>query len=169
MPDLLIKITKRTDGAAALRCIRTDGSATWQRHQGGQAAFFPLHDLTHYAVESELGFRCGFYGLIAAGWDIEDTSGKGAKGPIPTEAVTVEHIVGLLDLERAGGTEWTAAELNEQAAGFATDRGWPAPRLLTDAGLAGVRRRLGELFALWAALAPGATLEISFDRPASEA
>lgn len=99
----------------------------------------------------------------------EDTSGKGAKAPIPTEAVAVEHIVGLLDLERAGGAKWTAAELNEQAAGFATARGWPAPRLLTDAALAGIRTRLRELFALWAALAPGATREISFDRPASEA
>src|SRR5207237_7810377 len=61
--SLTIQFTKRTDGAAVLKCIRDDGSVTWQRVDDKQAAFFPLHDLTHYAVETELGFRQGFFGL----------------------------------------------------------------------------------------------------------
>lgn len=164
MPELRIEITKRTDGGAVLRCTRADGSATWQPHHRRQAAFFPLHDLTHYAVESELGFRSGFYGLVADGWGIEDTGGKGARGPLPPEAIAVEHIVGSLDLERAGAAAWTAADFNEQAAAFAASGGRPAPRPLTDAEIARVRDRALELFARWGALAPGETLVLSFDR-----
>ena len=102
-PELRVQLTKRPDGGAVLRCVRADGSATWQRQDGPRAMFFPFHDLTHLAVESTLGFRAGFYGLIADGWDIDDTGGKGRRGRLPPEAVLVEHVVGLFDRERVGG------------------------------------------------------------------
>jgi len=54
---MLIRIKKKTDGAAALSCVRPDGTVTWQRQDGLQGRFFPLHDLTHYAVETVLDFR----------------------------------------------------------------------------------------------------------------
>ena len=73
---LKIEIVKQPDGAGVLRCTRKDGSVTWQK-QTKHAAHFALHDLTHYAVESTLGCRQGFFGLVAEGWDIEDTTGKG--------------------------------------------------------------------------------------------
>jgi hypothetical protein len=79
MPALAIQIEKRADGRATLRCTRGDGSVTWQVQRARHAAFFPLHDLTHYAVETVLGFRRGFFGLIADGWDIDDTTGKGRR------------------------------------------------------------------------------------------
>ncbi len=72
MNDLLIRIKKNTDGSAALSCLRADGSVTWQRHNGKQGRFFPFHDLTHYAVETVLEHRRGFYGLVAGGWDLTD-------------------------------------------------------------------------------------------------
>jgi hypothetical protein len=79
---LLIEIAKRANGAGVLRCTRQDGSVTWQK-QTKHAAHFALHDLTHYAVETALGYRRGFFGLIAEGWDVEDTTGKGARGALP--------------------------------------------------------------------------------------
>jgi hypothetical protein len=164
VPDLLIQLTRRADGGTVRRCVRADGSATWQRQEGRQAAFFPHHDLSHYAVESELGFRSGFYGLIAEGWELEETGGKGDRGTLPVEAVAVEHLAGVLDLERAGGVEWTAADVNRHAAAFAASGGRPPPRAVTDAELARVRARVLELFARWRGLPPGATLELSFDR-----
>ena len=51
MASLTIRIKKNTDGSAALSCTRADGSVTWQRQVGAQGRFFPLHDLTHSAVE----------------------------------------------------------------------------------------------------------------------
>lgn len=163
-PELRIQITKRADGSALLRCERADGTASWQKQEGKNAAFFPLHDLTHYAVESELAFRSGFYGLVADGWDIEETTGQEARGPLPPEAVAVERIVGALDAERASRATASAEDFNAQAAIYAAHRGLPAPRVLTDEELNRVRARIRELFYDWFALADGKTLELSFDR-----
>ena len=157
-----IQFTKRKDGGALLRCVRDDGSATWQRQDDQRAAFFPLHDLTHYAVETELGFAHGFYGLIAAGWEIADTTGKGARGLLPAEAIEVEYLVAAFSAERAGGSAATAAEFNELATTFANAKGMPPPRRLTDQDLAKVRTRFDELAMKWRALSPGATLELAF-------
>jgi len=167
MAELTIAISKRTDGDVVLRCTRADGSATWQRVRDTQAAFFPRHDLAHYAVETELSFRAGFYGLIAGGWDIEDTGGKGRRGRLPAETVLVEHIVGILDLERASGTPSSAADFNAQLAETAANRGLPQPAPMTDEELDRLRDRVRQLFASWAAVPPGGALELAFDRPAT--
>jgi hypothetical protein len=125
---LRIEIVKRADGAGVLRCARSDGSITWQK-QTRHAAHFAVHDLTHYAVETVLGCRRGFFGLIAEGWDVEETGGKAARGAVPPEAVEVERIVGLFDAERGVGAHWTAEEFNEFA-----------PRALTSGGDSGYTR-----------------------------
>jgi hypothetical protein len=123
---------------------------TWQK-QTRHAAHFALHDLTHFAVETGLGFRRGFFGLISEGWEIEDTTGKGASGRLPEEAGVVELIVGLFDTERAGGVIYTAEEFNEHS-----------PRPFKDEDLARVRKLRGELFAKWFAVAPGDSLDLRF-------
>jgi len=163
LPLLRISIQKRSDGGAVLRCTRDDGSVTWQKQEGPRAAFFPRHDLTHFAVESVLGLRRGFYGLIAEGWDIPDTEGKGPRGPLPDEAVAVEHLVGLLDLERAGVADWTADAVNREAAEWAARAGRHAGRSVSDDDLARVRSCMRELFSRWAGVPPGETLELRFD------
>jgi hypothetical protein len=160
-----IEISKRADGSVVLKFRRRDGTEEWQKQSGPQALFFPLHDLTHYSVESELGIRDAFYGLVASGWSIEDTTGKGKKGPITPNAVYVESVVGTLDTERASGSRWTAAEFNENTARFAANGGRPAPRELTEDDLARIRKRRAELFSTWQELAPGRTLELTFPDP----
>ena len=165
MPELIIEFTRRTDGDVILRCTRADGTATWQRVEGRQAAFFPHHDLTHYAVETELSFREGFFGLIAAGWDVADTGGKGRRGRLPREATLVEWLVGAFDLERAAGVPWSAEDFNTHLATAGSEpSGATSPRLSEEA-LERVRDRRRQLFAAWAAVLPGATLELRFDRP----
>jgi hypothetical protein len=147
---LHIEIAKQPDGAGVLRCTRQDGSVTWQK-QTRHAAHFALHDLTHYAVEATLGYRRGFFGLIAGGWEVDDTTGKGARGALPDEALDVEHIVGLFDAERASGALWTADQFNQFA-----------PRVLTDAEIQKVRALRAALFQQWSAIAPGQKLELKF-------
>ncbi len=149
---LRIEISKRADGGGVLRCRRPDGSVTWQK-QAKHGGHFALHDLTHYAVETALGYRRGFFGLIADGWEVEDTTGKGARGPLPAEAVEVERIVGLFDSERGSGMLWTFEEFNQFA-----------PRTLTDADILRVRAVRGALFQQWFAVAPGEKLELTFER-----
>ena len=157
-----IQFTKRTDGGVVLKCLRGDGSVTWQRQDDQHAAFFPLHDLTHYAVETALGFSRGFYGLIAEGWDFAETTGKAARGPLPDEALEVEYLVAAFSAERASGSDTTAQEFNQLAATFARAREMPPPRQLTEDDLAKVRARFDELAIKWRALPGGATLELVF-------
>ena len=148
---LRIEIVKQADGAGLLRCTRRDGSMTWQK-QTKHGAYFALHDLTHYAVEAVLRYRHGFFGLIAAGWDVEDTTGKGSRGTLPPEAVEVEQIVGLFQTEQASGTLWTAEQFNEYA-----------PRRLTDAEIQNVRAVRAGVFQKWFATGIGQKLELEFE------
>ncbi len=144
-----------------LRCVRADGSATWQK-QEKHAPFFALHDLTHFAVETELSLRRAFFGLIAQGWEIEETTGKSARGPLPAEAVEAECIVGALDAERASGAVWSADDFNHHLALHAESAGLPRPRTLTDEDLSRVRTRRAQLFAQWRAVEPGKSLDLEF-------
>src|ERR1051325_8090044 len=115
MPELIIRIKKNRDGTAALSCTRADGSTTWQKQNGAHARCFPRHDLTHYAVETVLGFRRGFYGLVAEGWDMSDFGSPWPRGKLPADAEPAELIVGFLDVERASGVRATAEDFNEKA------------------------------------------------------
>src|SRR5438477_11723545 len=101
--SITIRIKKNSDGRTSLSCTRADGTTTWQRQEGGQAAFFPRHDLTHYAVETVLAHRNGFYGLVAAGWALSDFGSPWARGRLPAVANLTELIVGFFDLERNSG------------------------------------------------------------------
>ena len=150
MPDLLIRIKKKTDGSAALSCIRPDATVTWQMQNGLQGRFFPLHDLTHYAVETVLELR-GFFSLVAKGWDFSDFGKPWPRGPLPVEAHVVEQVVGFLDTERASGREWAAADLR-----------LASPYVFGDDVLRLVRDARRELFARWAALPTGEALELHF-------
>lgn len=157
-----IEITKKKDGSAILKCVRADGSEVWQKQQGPSAAFFPLHDLTHYSVESELGIRDAFFGLVASGWSIEDTTGKGTRGALPANAIFVEHVVGTLDSERASGSRWPATDFNETIARAFAGAGLTVPRALTEDDILRIRKRRAELFAEWRELPSGATLHLAF-------
>jgi hypothetical protein len=164
VPPLTIRIKKGRDGSAALSCTRADGTVTWQRQQGGHALFFPRHDLTHYAVETILGHRRGFFGLVAEGWDFTDFGSPWPRGPMPADADPSELIVGLLDAERACGAEWSAAEMVEQAGVFYEGVGITGAALtLADDQLSRIRARRAELFARWEAVAPGEALELLSD------
>ena len=160
---IVIRIKKGADGRTALSCTRADGTTTWQRQQGGQAAFFPRHDLTHYAVETALGERQGFYGLVATGWDLSDFGQPWPRGKLPPEANVAEMIVGFLDLERSTGERETADALIEKLAVYCAEHGLPPHRQVTDDDLARVRAKRAELFAKWDAVAPGDALEVVFD------
>jgi hypothetical protein len=149
-------LKKNRDGTAALSCTRPDGSVTWQRQPHAR------HDLTHYAVETVLGHRRGFYGLITGGWDFTDFGAPWPRGPLPADADPSELIVGLFDSERTGGMEWTTDEFNAHIAQFFKTRGAPCPLELSEGQLTQIRERMRELFARWDAVPPGETMELQF-------
>jgi hypothetical protein len=164
-PDLEIGFRARTDGSVVLRCVRRDGSITWQVQSGPRAMFFPLHDLTHYAIETTLAARDGFFGLVAAGWDIADTDGKGARGRLPPEAALVEHLVGLMTQERIGGSApLSAPDASALLDPLVRTGELPAFRL-DDGALARARTERERLHDAWARCPADAPLSLSFRRP----
>ena len=160
--QLVIQIKKKTDGSAALSCRRADGSVTWQRQDGQQGRFFPLHDLTHYAVETVLHHPRGFYGLVAEGWNLTDFGKPWPRGPLPVEALASELLVGFLDRERGAGVEWSADDFNAAAATHYAERGVGGAPVVSEGELRNVRDKRRELFARWAALPAGEALELTF-------
>ena len=169
--DLQVRFKRHPDGSASLTCTRRDGSVTWQRQHGPTALVMPAHDLTHFAVESTLGFRRGFYGLLADGWEITDFAKPWPRGPIPDEALVVELIVGFLDAERRQGETMTADAFQIQAEQYVASRlavGKTMPdglRPLTDDELARVRARRDDLLARWADVPVGGDLDLDFEVP----
>jgi hypothetical protein len=163
-PDLVIRIKKNADGSGALTAVRRDGSTTWQRQKQTVGAFFALHDLTHYAVETALRYDNAFYGLLAGGWNLSDFGLPAMRGKMPPAALAAELIVGFLDTERASGTRWTAADFNEKTRTYYEQHGVHAPPVLTDGDLENIRAQRSALFTRWDNIAPGGTLELTFNR-----
>jgi hypothetical protein len=166
--DLTIRWKRNADGSAALTCTRADGSVTWQRQTGSYGQVFPAHDLTHYAIESVLGYEHGFYGLLAAGWEMSDFASPWSRGPIPPEAREVELLVGLFDTERRMGETWSAAEFQAQgelyAASHRKGRTPVTVPVLSEEKVRKIRAVRDELLQRWAAIPPGEALELSFHR-----
>ena len=160
---IVIRIKKGKDGRTALSCARADGTVTWQKQEGKQAAFFPKHDLTHCAVESVLAERQGFYGLVAAGWDFSDFGTPWPRGKLPADANVSEMIVGFFDLERQSGETDSATELNRKIAEYCAEHRLPLRRELSEEDLTAIRQRREELFAKWDSVQPGDALEIPFE------
>ena len=156
-----LKIKKRDNGDAVMTFVRDDGSATSGRL--GSGGFGAVHDLTHYVVESTLGLRAGFFGLLAQGWNIPDFEVKGTARQLPDESIVAECIVGQLTNAVFGGHEPSADEFNwlvsQAVAGVRP--GAPAPTVSTET-LQRLKQRLGELLAQWRTLSSGGTLELEF-------
>jgi hypothetical protein len=169
MPDLTIRIKKKNDGSAALSCTRADGSVTWQRQEGQLGRFFPLHDLTHYCVESVLGFDRGFYGLLAAGWDISDFGKPESRGQDFSQAGLVEVIVGMFDLERMTGERGDAEDMATKIASYYESRNLPQPNVaITQGQIEQVRALRAVRFERWRELAGGDTMELEYNRQSAQ-
>ena len=109
-------------------------------------------------METVLGYRNGFFGLVAQGWNVTDFAAPWPRGRIPPEAYPAELIVGFLDAERAGGEAWPASEVNDKL----RKDGVPETAFVTDEQLGEIRALRAELFSRWRAVSPGTALELTF-------
>lgn len=153
-----IRITKGKNGPNTLTCIRDDGSTTWAKVQD----YFPVHDMTHFVVETTLRIPNAFYSLVADGWDIPDFAVKGAAKRIPPEANLVEALVSRLQQELMPGSEHTVDSYNEEVLAILEGIGNPSRRAVTEEELNEMRGRLRELMSKWRGLEPGEALELIF-------
>ncbi len=145
-----------------LTCVREDGTVTWSK--SGHGGFFGPHDLMHYAVETTLGLRRAFFGLIADGWDVTTFEEPGIAARLPAEALHAEQIVNLLLQEAIAGEPRSAEDFNATlvAAVAGAKRTQPAPPVLTELQLGRIREKFGELSARYRELGAGESLEAPF-------
>lgn len=157
---MLIRFLKKRDGGNVLSCVRADGTSTWQ-HQRDD--FFAPHDLTHFAIETTLGLQDAFYGLLASGWDIADFGPPWPRGPLPPDALWAEHLAGAFDVERAGGVQTDADELNAWLATAYQNIGVVLHRAVTEEELVQIRDTAQNLIARWRHTPRGEALELTFE------
>jgi hypothetical protein len=161
-PLLTLRFAIKRDGTPVLSVTRRDGSVAWQR----QKHFFPVHDLGHYAIESVLGLRQAFWGMMADGWEFADFGTPWPRGPMPNaaEALLAEVIAGWLDnfARDVRDDETGAAELNAHLAAYCAQHGMEAPRTIAPGEFARIRALRADLARRWQALAPGETMELRF-------
>jgi hypothetical protein len=119
-----------------------------------------VHDLLHYAVESEAGLKGSFYGILGkiGGYEELSVAGGAALGG---EIAITERVVGAIAetmLEEGLDDEAFAAEVTEHLATY-EDR---APRWFTAAFIAAAHERMRQLMGRWEAIDLGETMELEF-------
>ncbi len=158
-----MRLTKKLDGVV-LTFVRRDGSITTSRSRAGE--FFALHDLMHYAVESVLGYRQAFLGLLAEGVDIQDweDAASSLRKETPAEAIQAEALVGLLQLRWAGEgapgiasapPDALAADMREVCQKLGV-----APAVPTGEKLRQISEVYGALVQRWERLSTGESLDL---------
>jgi len=159
MPKLKVQFTRGKDKKDVLSVVREDGSQSWQHQQPG----IPVHDLTHFAVESTLRLKNGFYGLLAQGWDISRLTDRDVRSILPPEGLWTEFVVGLVQTERLSSEPLSAAEFNEMLETEKRNRSFVFPRVVTDEELRKIRELFATIYFQWRSLKPGESLPLEFD------
>jgi hypothetical protein len=161
MGFLRLRFKKKADGSAVFTAVRLDGTFT-STIIGPAEGFGPVHDLAHYVVETFLGFKSGFLGLLAAGRNIEDFE-RGAKHWLPSEAMAAEAIAGQLSQDAATKNPLNAEDFNWTLRDTLARGSVKYPALEVSAGqLDTMRARLADVRRQWDALPYGETLELDF-------
>lgn len=134
-----------------------------QRHGGAREAVtletrsVLLHDLVHFAVESEAGLADSFYGRVARGVGYGELAADGGAGG---EILVTEKVVGAVQGAWRRGFE--PAALAAALRGYFEGLGEAAPAWLTAELLQRVGERLRRLEGEWRALPFGQTMQLAF-------
>lgn len=157
-----IRFSKGAGKRDTLCAIRDDGSSSWAALPPG----FVTHDFMHYAVETALGYREAFYGLLTRGYDIQDfgetDERTGQKPSLPVEASHAECAVQVLWQQWLGG-DWPSPDALSEMLALVWDQfQLPPPPTITPEQLSRIRRIYEDLLQQWARTDSGASFERDF-------
>jgi len=156
---MIVRFTKGDGKPDTLTCIRDDGSRTWSPVGAGVGV---EHDLAHYAVETTLGFREAFLGMLEAGRDIDDFGTRdGRKDTYPHEALLAESLVSLVQISVSQTTPLTVAGIQEQLTAVCANSGLGEPDI-ADGDIDRARVTLLGLMARFRELSPGTSMDLPF-------
>lgn len=166
---MLIRLTRLANDRHRFEVVRDDGS-----HEAHELETHStlLHDLVHYAVETEAGLTASFYGLLASGTAYDALTAEPSVGgmaamqadseAMQTEAVVV-RIQGVQKNDAWSGTD-PERFAQSLAAGFRS-LGREPPAWLTGDFIVRVRERLRRVLGQWRATPFHQTLELTFPAP----
>jgi hypothetical protein len=153
-----IKLTKNPTGDHVLSCKRNNGTITWKH----VSSFFISHDICHYAAEAVIPLNNVFFGMVAAGTDIEnfDLPKEQRNFQLTEEAILAEHLVNLLTIEVTQGKLENFLEvfsgIYEEHVGTKLYRG------VTENKLEEIRNKLTDLLQQWNLLEETKTMTLLF-------
>jgi hypothetical protein len=155
---MLIRLTRLTNDRHRVEFVRDDGTRETHEMETRSAL---LHDLVHYAVESEAGLTASFYGRLASG---ETYEGLLTNPPADAEAMQTEGVVGRLQ-GIAKNDAWSEVDPASFAAAIAAGSralGAEPPAWLTGDLIVRVRERLRRVQGQWRATPFHQTLTLEF-------
>lgn len=151
MNALIVRFTRLNPTHHRFEAIREDG--TCDRREFETRSLL-LHDLVHFAVESEAKVRGGFYGTLADGANYDAPRPGG-------EAALIENVVGPIQGAIKGEIEPEAFASRLRMVLQSLD--FTPPDWLTADFVRRVLERLRQLQGQWRATPFGETLELKFD------
>jgi len=158
---LTVRLTKLSNTLHRFAYVRSDGSG-----QSLELATrnFLLHDLIHFAVESEGRFNRSFYGLLESGETYEslgDADITDDRHPGAPEILMTERIVGAFTSLAKG--EATAEQVLDGIKNLLDAYEEPMPSWLTIEFADRVAARLRRLQGEWKATPFGADMQLKFE------
>jgi hypothetical protein len=155
MAELVVRLTKVSGDQHRFDYVRPDGTG-----EGLTLATrsFLLHDLLHFAVETEAGLRQSFYGLLA---------GAGSYAGLAEATAESSGEVGVTEMVVGAFTGLAKGEVAAEAAvagaiGWMEALGRAPPPWLTTAFACGVAERFRRLMGEWRATPFGGTMTLRF-------
>jgi hypothetical protein len=168
-----IALHKISDDRHALELIRESGA---RERVECETRSFLLHDLLHYAVESEARLAAGFWGELAHGKTLaqmndrtgaEEAAARGmAFAAMSDELAAIEQVVGVLSGLTKGRN---SAELVSGMRRYAENLGTSLPDWVSVELVDAVQERMRRLIGHWKATPYGGTMELQWELSAQAA
>lgn len=155
---MLLRITKNYGKPHIILYRRDDGSETWMNADD----FFVRHDISHYCIEKNLGYKTAFMGMLNNGMDVKDFEDRAKRKQITVsqEALYAENIANLFLMEIAQRNFDNFNQVAKQS--FESwNKEFTAP-VLSEDEINRIRKSLKALLQSWNTLAPGKTMELAF-------
>jgi hypothetical protein len=153
-----ILLHKTSDERHVLEIVRPDGR---REREVCETRSLLVHDLLHYAVESEARLAGGFWGNLGRGktlTDMNDRTGR-AMADAGAEMTVIERLVGALSGAVKGRS---AEEMVTALARYAEALGTTNPDWLTEPFVLAVQERMKKLLGQWKATPYGGTMDLEW-------
>jgi hypothetical protein len=151
---MLVVFRKMSEERHELEIVRDDGC---RERVVCETRSYLVHDLLHYAVESEAEVRGGFWGSLANGKTLAEMNDRNAM--MGGEMPIIERVVGALSgaVKGRSAAEMVAALDQHAAALGSTNPAW-----LTVELVAAVQERMRKLLGHWKATPFGGSMELTW-------